>query len=131
MVLTVICPARVFMHLLSFKGLTCIPFGNTELLMRVLTDPEPRRTLWNLLLLTEPIVLATAMVAGVCCCSLTLGSSCSVFSVGVSALNLSRLPLNSGVAVRSLSEFTVVEAKENVSKGCATDYVTLELEITS
>ena len=63
-VLTVICSARVFMPLFSFTGFPCT--GNADFLIRVLIDPESRRTLRKCLLLTVPIVL-TAIVAGVYC----------------------------------------------------------------
>ena len=56
----------------------------------------------------------------------------SILREGIS-FNPSKVPLNSGVAVLSLSEFTdciVVAAKDSVSKGCVPD-VTLELEITT
>ena len=49
-VLTIIRPARVVIPLLSLKGLPCTPFGNADLLVRVVTDPESRRTFKNFLL---------------------------------------------------------------------------------
>ena len=60
------------MPLTLLKGLPCTSFGNTYFLIRMLTDPESRRTLRNLLLLTAPIVLVTAIVARVRFCNLTL-----------------------------------------------------------
>ena len=42
------------MPLLSFKGFLCTPFGNADLLIKVLTDPASRRTLRIVLLLTAP-----------------------------------------------------------------------------
>ena len=53
-VLTAIFSARVFMPLFLFKALPCNPFGNADLFIRVLTDPESRRALRNFLLLTVP-----------------------------------------------------------------------------
>ena len=127
-------PAMILMSLLSFKSLPYTLFGNADLLIRVVTDPESRRTFkQNLLLLTAPMVLAIVIVAGVHCCSLTLGFNYSLSFMGSSALNPSRIPLNCGVAVLSPSESTdtvTVEARDNVSVSCVAD-VTLELEIMS
>ena len=70
------------MPLLSFKVLPFAPLGSADLLIRVVTDPESSRTLRNFLFLTAPMVLAIAIVAGVRCCSLALGSNYSLSSMG-------------------------------------------------
>ena len=81
--LTVICPARVFIPLLSFKVIPSTPFGNADFLIRVLVDPKSSRTLRNFLLLTDPMELDTAIVVGVRCLSFTSGSISGSISIEI------------------------------------------------
>ena len=81
--LTVIRPARVFIPLLSFKGIPLTHLGSADFPIRVLVDPESSRTLRNFLLLIDPMGFATAIVAGVHCLSFTAGSSAGSISIEI------------------------------------------------
>lgn len=83
-IVAVMCSTRVSMSFGSPNFFPWTTFGNDDILIRAVIEPESSRTLKNVLSCMIPIVFAMSIVAGVSCLTFTIlsifGTSAEQFS---------------------------------------------------